>query len=166
MSDISSSRARQRALGALWFGTWGVLAAGAVFLFPALDRWGMLDLGILFLYVLLPGLSALPAGALVGPPILDPARAAPWKAAGLGLLAAVLAHLVFAPLFALGMEFDALTNSNFLGLWMATTVLGIPMMGIITLPAGALAGWLLYLLGGRGDKSGIETDPNGVTDVP
>lgn len=165
MSDMSSSRARQRALGALWFGAWGVLAAGAVYLLPALDRRGMLDLGT-FLYVLLPGLSALPAGALVGPAILDPARAAPWKAAGQGLLAAVLAHLVFAPLFALAMEFDALTSSNFLGLWMATTVLGIPIMGIITLPAGALAGWLLYLLGGGEDRSGIETVPNGGTDVP
>lgn len=149
MSDISSSRARQRALGALWFGAWGVLAAWAVFLFPALDRPGGLDLGMLFLYVLLPAVAALIAGALVGPAILDPASPGPWKAAGLGLLAAVLAHLVFAPLFALGMELDAPTNSNFLGLWQATTLLGLPMMGLITLPAGALAGWLLYLLGRR-----------------
>lgn len=148
MNDMSSPRARQRAVGALWFAGWGVLAAGVVFLVPALDPPGRRDVHLL-LYVLLPGLSALPAGALVGPGILDPVRAGPWKAAGLGLLATVVAHLVFAPLFALGIEFDARASSNFLGLWMATTVLGIPMMGPVTLPAGTLAGWLLHLLGRR-----------------
>lgn len=149
MDDMSSSRSRQRALGALWFGAWGVLAAGAVFLIPVLDRPGGLDLGLLFLYVLLPGIAALLAGALVAPAILAPPRAGPWKAAGLGLLAAVLAHLVFALLFALGFELEARGESNFLGLWLAATLLGIPMMGIVTLPAGTLAGWLLHLLARR-----------------
>lgn len=59
----------------------------------------------------------------------------------------VLAHLVFAPLFALGMWLDAPGNTGFGGTWMATTVLGFPMMGVVTLPAGALAGWLLHLVG-------------------
>jgi len=146
MSDTLSSEARQRALAAAWFGAWGVVAAGAIFLVPALDRPGVVNLPI-FLYVLLPGLAALPVGALVGPWILDPARAESWKAATTGLLAAVLAHLVFAPLFALGIWLDASGDDGFWGLWVATTVMGLPMVGPVTLPAGALAGWLLYLVG-------------------
>lgn len=146
MNGTFTSPGRQRALGTAWFGVWGTLAAGFVYFLPALDRPGLLNLP-LFLYVLLSGLSALPAGALVAPGILDPARAGPWKAAGLGLLAAVLAHLVFAPLFALAMELDAPGNTNFWWFWVTTSVLGIPMMGVITLPAGTLAGWLLHLLG-------------------
>lgn len=142
MNHAVASSARQRLLGAVWFGVWGFLAAGLVYLPAVLDR----PLPLL-LYVLLPGLSALPAGALVGPGILDPERAGPWKAAGLGLLAAVLAHVFFAPLFALAMELSATENSSFTGFWIATSVLGIPMLGVITLPAGTLAGWLLHLVG-------------------
>lgn len=142
MIGTLSTPARQRALAAAWFGAWGTLAAGLVYLPAVLDR----PLPLL-LYVLLPGLSALPVGALVAPGILDPERAGPWKAAGLGLLTAVLAHLFFAPLFALAMELSAPENASFTGFWIATSVLGIPMMGVITLPAGTLAGWLLYLVG-------------------
>lgn len=138
---------RRRALGAIWFGVWGVVAAGTVYLVPAMDRPGAVDLPMV-LYVLLPGVAALPVGALVGPWILDATRTGPWQAVALGLLAAVLAHLVFAPLFAVGTWLEAPGSTDFWGLWMATTVLGFPMMGPVTLPAGALAGWLLHL-GGR-----------------
>ena len=145
---VIESRGRRRILGALWFGAWGVLAAGAVFLVPVLGRPG--DVGLpAFLYVLLPGIAAFPVGGLVGPAILDPGRAGPWKAAGLGLLAAVLAHLVFAPLFSLAVAHAGSGTVEFTGLWWTTTVLGIPMTGPVTLPAGAVAGWMLYLLGRR-----------------
>jgi hypothetical protein len=139
---------RRRLVGAGWFGLWGAAAAGFVYLVPALDRPGVLNLPMV-LFVLLPGLAALPAGALVGPGILDVSRTGPGKAVALGLLAAVIAHLVFAPLFALGMWLEAPGNTDLWGLWMATTVLGFPMTGTVTLPAGALAGWLLHLVGRR-----------------
>lgn len=147
MSDTPGPFDRPRLVGAAWFGLWGAAAAGFVYLVPALDRPGTLN-AELFLLVLLPGLAALPAGALVGPWILDPSRSEPWKSVALGLLAAVLAHLVFAPLFALGMWLQAPGNTDFWGAWMATTVMSFPLMGLVTLPAGALAGWLLHL-GGR-----------------
>lgn len=146
MSDRSGPAGRPRLLGAAWFGLWGAAAAGFVYLVPALDRPGVLDAPMM-LYVILPGVAALPAGALVGAWILDPSRTGPWKAVALGLLTAVIAHLVFAPLFALGTWLGAPGSTDFRGLWMAATVLGFPMMGPVTLPAGALAGWLLHLVG-------------------
>lgn len=145
MIDTLDPDARRRLVGAVWFGAWAVCAAGIVFLVPALDGPGVPDDPTLLYFVLLPGLAALPAGALVGPWILDPARAGPGTSVALGLLAAVVAHLVFAPLFALGMSIDG--SRGFVGLWTATSALGIPMMGPVTLPAGALAGWTLFLLG-------------------
>lgn len=151
MSEVNATPdavERPRLVGAAWFGLWGVAAAGFVYLVPALDGPGAPGLPLL-LYVLLPGVAALPAGALVGPWVLDPSRAGPWKAAALGLLAAVIAHLVFAPLFALGTWLDGPGSTDVRGLWLATTVLGFPMTGPVTLPAGALAGWLLHLVGRR-----------------
>lgn len=145
MNHTIASSARQRLLGAAWFGVWGLLAAGVIFL--ALERSVGFDLTTL-LYVLLPGVAAAPAGALVGPWILDPARSEPLEAAALGLLAAFLAHLLFGALFALGMIwFD--DYEGFLGLWVLVGVLGLPTMGLFTLPVGALAGGLLHVLGRR-----------------
>jgi hypothetical protein len=140
-----ASSADQRLLGAGWFGVWGLLAAGTIYL--ALERSPGFDLMTL-LYVLLPGVAAVPAGALVGPWILDPARAEPLRAAALGLLAAFLAHLLFGALFALGMTWLD-DYEGFLGLWFLASGLGLPTMGLFTLPVGALAGWLLHVSGRR-----------------
>lgn len=138
---------RARLLSAAWFGLWGAGAAGIVYLVPALDP---PRLGPLTLYVLLPGMAGAAAGALLGPTILAREGAEALEAAGLGLAAAVVAHLLFGPLFAAGSGIFYGVES-FWGLAMLASGLGLPMMGIYTLPAGMVAGWLLFLMvRGRG----------------
>ncbi|MEX2498475.1 MAG: hypothetical protein WD397_06325 [Wenzhouxiangellaceae bacterium] len=141
---ISDPPARDRAIGAVWFAGWAMLAAGLMYLHPVVASGRVLE-GVLF--VVLPGLAALPVGAWLGPRFLDLRIAGPWKSAGFGLLVAMLAHVVFAPLFAFGWWLTEPGDTSVLAVAWATASFGFLMVGPITLPVGALAGWLLYLIG-------------------
>lgn len=150
MTGYFTSSISPRVVGAAWFGVWGLAAAGAIYLVPAVDRG---DLPQLVLFVLLPGVAGAVAGAVVGPALLEREGVGAAKAAGLGLAAALLAHLVFGPVFAAGWWLFAghdPGSQGVLGVALAATTLGVPMMGAVTLPAGALAGWLLHRIGRRG----------------
>src|SRR5881628_2274352 len=81
-----------------WFGCFGLALAGMMFLRPALGR----DLASVVSYVVLPGIASAVAGSMVGRVVLDRARTATaWKAAAVGIAAAVVAFAVYAPLFAI-----------------------------------------------------------------
>lgn len=133
---------RERLLAACWFGAWGVAVSAGVYLFPS----GMPSLGELALFGLAPGAAAAVAGAVVGPSLLDPEKGAPWRSVWLGLVAVGLAHLLLGPFFAVVYWLADPYGTNVLGLAFGTSVLGFVLMGSLTLPAGALAGWSLYLL--------------------
>lgn len=143
MTNPLSGRARRRLLGAAWFAVWGSGAAGVIY-FPAAVDQGVFGIVLL---ILLPGVAAACAGAVVGPAVLDPERAGGAKSIALGLGAALLAHLVFAPLFAASFWITDPGHTGFLGSALATAVYGPLMTGIVTLPLGALAGWLLFRVG-------------------
>lgn len=132
-----------RVIGAIWFAIGALLVAGALYLFPAVES-GRFSAAVLF--VLLPGLAALLVGAWLGPWLLDPRRSGPWKAVGLGLLSVVLIHLVFSILFTLVWWPLNPEPANMPGLALATLIIGFAMVSPVTLPAGALGGWLLYWL--------------------
>ena len=133
-----------RIIGAVWFALGALLVAGALYLFPAVES-GRFSAAVLFVF--LPGLAALLVGAWLGPRLLDPRRSGPWKAIGLGLLAVVLIHLVFSLLFTLVWWPLNPEPANMPGLALATLIIGFAMVSPVTLPAGALGGWLLYWLG-------------------
>jgi len=132
---------RNRAIGAAWFAGWAMLAAGAMYLHPAIASGRVSEV---VLFMVLPGVAALPVGAWIAPRFLDRRIASPWKALGLGMLAALLVHIVFAPLFAFGWWLTYPGDTSIPALTWATWSIGFVMVGAITLPAGALAGLLLY----------------------
>lgn len=138
-----SGTGTQRMLAAAWFAGWAMLAAGVMYLGPAAQRgWAAI-----VLWVVVPGLAAAPVGAWLGPLFLSHKGAGPWRSLALGALGAVLAHLLFAPAFAVGWWLTASGGTNVLALIPATATLGFAMVAPLTLPIGMLAGWLLYWLG-------------------
>jgi len=135
-------RTRRRRVSALGFGLWGTVASACMYLGPASDR----GPGEVVLFIILPGAAAAVSGAVVGPTLLDPNRRGAWRSAGLGILATLLAYLVFAPLFALGWWVVDPEGLEISGLMLATPTIGLVMTAPLTLPAGALAGWSIYAL--------------------
>lgn len=130
----------ERAIGAIWFAGWATLAAAMLYLYPAIESGG----SEVLLFVLLPGMAALPVGAWIAPRLLDRRIARPWKSLALGIVAAVLTHVVFVPLFSFGWWVSAPESTNMPGLAWTTATVGLVMVGVVTVPIGGLAGWLLY----------------------
>jgi membrane protein DedA with SNARE-associated domain len=62
-------------------------------------------------------------------------------------VAVVLIHLLFSLLFTLVWWPLNPEPANMPGLALATLIIGFAMVSPVTLPAGALGGWLLYWLG-------------------
>jgi hypothetical protein len=121
-----------------------------MFLSPALSRgWDAI-----LLYVLTPGIAAGGGGALVGRRLLRGGRTASLEGAGLGLLAAAVAHVFFGPLFAaqywlLEQVTGSSISANPLGTALAVTWVGFLATAVLTLPVGAIAGALLAACSGR-----------------
>lgn len=153
---VTPSRRRDSLLAAAWFGGFGLAAAGAIFLAPAVRRGGE----ALLLYVALPAAAAAAAGSLTGRWVLDRGKTrGPWKAALIGLVTAVVACALYAPLFAVAVTLlDPDRPHSLVGLAAGVFLVGLAATGPVVLPAGLLAGWLLFLVrarrGGEQDDSG------------
>lgn len=143
--------AGQRMIGGGWFALGAMLVAAALYLYPAVES-GRASAVVLF--VLLPGLAALPVGVWAGPRLLDPRNIGPWKAVGLGLLAALLAHLIFSVLFGVAWWWINPEATNAPGMALATLIVGFAMVSPVTLPAGAVGGWVLYRVGRNAREQG------------
>lgn len=144
------SRLRRSLLAAAWFGGFGLAAAGAVFLAPAVRRgWDFV-----LLYVALPATAAAVAGSLTGRTVLDRERTrGPWKAAWIGLATAVLACALYAPLFAAALTLlEPDRHYSLPSLIAAVFLVGLTATGPVVLPAGLLAGWLLFLVRARRER--------------
>ena len=141
-----------RWLAAAWFGVWGFLTSATLFVgWPPVG-----DVERMVLFGLLPGLAAAGGGAVVGRSLLDVDDGLIPRGIGLGVLAAVIAHVLFAPLFAGAMWILELWDgvgghANLVGTTVATLVLGPVLAGGLTLGVGALAGGLLAFLWSRVD---------------
>ena len=149
-------RVNVRAVAAAWFGSWGLAAAALPYLLPALEQ----GPAFVVLVVVLPGIAGALAGAAIGPRILAPPGGA-LRAAALGLLIAAVAHLIFPVLLATGLWVVGAEGVNSLGMGFAALTVGPMLLWPITVPAGLLSGWLLYLLrdvlargAGAGEPSG------------
>jgi len=140
----SPSVHRYRALGAAWFAVGALFVASALYLFPAVESGRF---SAIMLFVLLPGAAGLVVGAWLGPRFLDARQTRAWKAVLLGLASVVAIHVVFSLLFSLVWWPFNPEPTNMPGLALATLIIGFAMVSPVTLPAGALGGWLLYWLG-------------------
>jgi hypothetical protein len=101
------------------------------------------------LFIGAPGLSAAIAGGLFGKPLLDMRAAqAPRIAALRGAAIASVALLLFAPLFATLYIWTSPPNEhwNMLGLTLLVLVGSIVAVWWLVAAAGALVGWILFLL--------------------
>lgn len=136
----------QRLIGAGWFALGAVLVAAGLYLYPAVES-GRVSAVVLF--VLLPGVAAAPGGAWVGPALLEPGRSGPWKAAGLGLLTALLAHLLYSLFFGVVWWWVEPEPTNPPGMALATLILGFTMVSPVSLPAGAVGASLLHWCAGQ-----------------
>lgn len=142
-----AGRVPPRLVAAAWFGGWGLVTTGAMFLESALGHgWDTV-----VLYVLCPGLAATVGGAVVGRRLLAGGEGGVARGVGLGVLAVILAHLLFAPLFAGGYwAADWLAGRpghvHPAGLTLATLAAQLLMFAPLTLGLGAVAGGLLAFL--------------------
>jgi len=138
--------AHPRGWAACWFGLWGMLVASALYLAPSVSR-GPISV---LLYVLLPALAAAAAGSFSGARILSARTASGSMSISLGILVAVEAYALFGPLFAAGYVLtDPQGVSSPIGLVFAVLTVGFVATAPLSLPAGALAGWTLFLVGRR-----------------
>lgn len=155
MGRTQNNALRYRAIGAGWFALAALLVAGSLYLVPALESG---RLSALVLFVLLPGLAAAPVGAWFAPAVLAPRRSGPVKAAGLGVLTALLAHLLYSLFFGIAWWMLHPEPTNPPGMTLATLILGFTMVSPVSLPAGAFGGWLLYWCGQQWRKRHPDDD--------
>lgn len=108
------------------------------------------------LYVALPATAAAAAGGLTGRWVLNPEKTrGPFRAALIGLVTAVLACALYAPLFAVAVTLLEPGRSHRLaGLAAGVFLVGLTATGPVVLPVGLLAGWLLFLLWARLERAG------------
>jgi hypothetical protein len=149
---------RPRLVAAVWFGAW---AAGTAALLYGPGAGGRTVETAL--YIALPGAAAALAAALFGHRVLDP-RAVDhgFWAALYGGLVAIGAHVLFAPMFAIGFSLtdSAEATVNLPGFALAAMIFGL-QTAVVTIPSGAIGGYALYRI--RGVTRLASPDP---TDKP
>lgn len=129
---------RQRAIAGLWFGAAALAASALMYLAPATHG----GLPALLLYLACPAISGVAAGWLIGHKVVT--AATPGRASLLGAAVALLAHAVYAPLYAITSAWIPGSHDRALPLALSVLTLGTLMAGPVTLPIGALTGYFLF----------------------
>jgi hypothetical protein len=135
---------RQRTIAGVWFGAAAFAASALLYLAPAAHG----GVPAVLLYLACPTISGLAAGWLIGHKVL--AAATPGRASLLGAAVALLAHAVYAPLYVLASASIPGSHDRPLPLALSVLTIGTLMTGPVTLPIGALTGFVLFRASRRG----------------
>jgi hypothetical protein len=148
---MTRTSAHSRGVSALALGVAGLLVP-VLWFFPVASH--LRDPGTFFLYGLLPGVAAGIAGA-VGAPFMVPGRCrTPGGAAVSGAVIALASILLFAPLFAVGLEVTEPQWHGLFGIMSLVVFFSLVGPGWVIALAGACAGWIVWSWIAR--RTGVE----------
>jgi sugar phosphate permease len=131
---------RPRLVAGLWFAVFGFAGSALMYLMPVLSR----SSSAAVLYLLWPTVSALAAGALIGPRVSASPSCGRAAVRGIGVM--LLAFAIFAPLFTASYAVLDRGSQSPVALTLAVFLLGILITAPVTLVAGAVAGCALFRL--------------------